>query len=944
MRNVSMGLICLVLCNSLVAGQVAEPELAIERVGDAGFELAAVTGETSTPLGFTAAAEIVATDAGSISGKLRWLRWTEDGVSHYALSRDGGRSWSERRRLDRQLQLKGRDVQAGEPMPRPSIPMPAAGRLFIVQGVIPWQGPMLRMMDQLGCEPLSYVHHHAYLTRCERPESAAVIAKQAFVERVEPFACSMRLAPELLRWIGAAETVPPAEQRINIVTVEPDRKQEIGRFARALGVDVAGEDSGGSLIDLTVDRDQLRSLACHDDFQYAERWHEPDFYMDNVRIDAGADWAELPGNGGYCGTGVRGEVLDSGFDTNHQEYASRFVLHGSNGLDTRHGTSVYGILFSGGVVDSQSKGLLPCATGIGGASSQVTCSGCSRFDYTEESQQVHQASFQSNSWGRGPGPDYGTTSHDMEEIIWRLDMAIVQAMNNEGKTNPQNVARDAWPKNIISVGGIHHQDTADPSDDWWCAYDCQTLHAGDQQGCTDDFYCEWTGSACVDDYSCGNIGPAEDGRIKPDLSYWFERIYTTATNLLTGQDLYTSTFGGTSAATPQVAGVLGLVLEHWADTSGGGVNDWGHSPSGATVFEKQPHAATLKALLINTAVQYPFSGAGHDMSRMHQGWGRPSIQSAIERSARSFVVDEEVALLTGQRQAWGVDVAAGQEELKVTLVYLDPPKTLATGGKELINDLDLRLVSPPDGQGEVTVYCGNAGLEASTESTALWTGPSGLAPHCDDPLIAAGRDTVNNVENVFVHEASQGSGVAEGEWTVEVSAFEVNADGNPNDLCLGIDIDPDDPDAGRLDCEAAGCTWDGTYGVCSDATVDVVFALVVTGAALPAPGESDGLMIDKQAGTLVLSWDPDCGGGIGYGIYRGDLAAGYASIAAEPGMCAVAGTTANLPLGSGAADFFLVVPNAAAAEGGYGADSAGIGRAPAVAACRSQQSLDDCVP
>jgi serine protease AprX len=111
---------------------------------------------------------------------------------------------------------------------------------------------------------------------------------------------------------------------------------------------------------------------------------------------------------------------------------------------------------------------------------------------------------------------------------------------------------------VISVGGVRHYNTLSTADDAWAFG--------------------------------GSTGPAADGRIKPDLNYWYDSIYTTTTN-----NGYTTSFGGTSAATPEVAGVLGLVVQLWSD------NVFGTNPAGTTVFERQPHASTIKALLINTA-------------------------------------------------------------------------------------------------------------------------------------------------------------------------------------------------------------------------------------------------------------------------------------------------------------------------------------------------------
>jgi hypothetical protein len=176
---------------------------------------------------------------------------------------------------------------------------------------------------------------------------------------------------------------------------------------------------------------------------------------------------------------------------------------------------------------------------------------------------------------------------------------------------------------------------------------------------------------------------------------------------------------------------------------------------------------------------------------------------------------------------------------------------------------------------------------------------------------------------------------------------EVDADANVVETCRDIDLDPNDPEAGRAACEAASCAWDGTLGLCSDGTFDVAFGLVVSGAteagASARPGVAETLTVSRNGdGTLQLTWTPDCGAGTLYAVYRGDLTLGYDSIVPEPGQCAVAGTTVTVPEGSGATDFFLVVPSDGTDEGSYGKDSSGSERAPATAACRPQGATDAC--
>ena len=289
----------------------------------------------------------------------------------------------------------------------------------------------------------------------------------------------------------------------------------------------------------------------------------------------------------------------------------------------------------------------------------------------------------------------------MDDIVWRLDIAIAQSQSNAGS---QDSRPQAWAKNVISVGGIRHRNTLATTDD------------------------AWAGGA--------SIGPAADGRLKPDVHYWYDSIFTTTTG-----NGYTTGFGGTSAATPEVAGVIGLMVQLWSE------NVWGTNPVGSTVFERQPHASTIKALLVNNGKQYAFSGTTHDLTRTHQGWGRPNVQIARARAARSFIVNEGTPLTVGQAVTYAVDVAAGETELKVTMVYPDPPGT-TSATLHRINDLSLKVTSPNN-----TVYHGNNGLAAGNVST-----PGGSP------------NTVDTVENVFL------TSPAAGRWTIEVRAAEINRD------------------------------------------------------------------------------------------------------------------------------------------------------------------------
>jgi hypothetical protein len=240
------------------------------------------------------------------------------------------------------------------------------------------------------------------------------------------------------------------------------------------------------------------------------------------------------------------------------------------------------------------------------------------------------------------------------------------------------------------------------------------------------------------------VGPAADGRVKPDLTFFYDSILTTdeePDGYVSGSD-YTPGFGGTSGATPMAAGTSGLIFQMWGD------DVWGTAPGPGSVFDERPHFSTLKALLVNTAEQYDWNTTNRDLTRFRQGWGRPNAQNAYDRAPLTSVIDETSVLRVMEKDAYAASVPAGQGALKVTLVYADRAGTTSSTVHR-INDVTLKVISPDGG----TAYWGNHGLESG-----VWSTPGGSA------------DTLNTVENVFVQNP------AEGDWTIEVEAVEVNMD------------------------------------------------------------------------------------------------------------------------------------------------------------------------
>jgi hypothetical protein len=351
------------------------------------------------------------------------------------------------------------------PPPADGLSLPAGGRLYIVQfrtvSLPEWRDAL----GETGVELLQFFPHNAHIVRTDRSLVPELLALD-FVERVEPYHPAYRLEAELQDWL---DTEPdgsgsePEEIRVRVVAFEwgPGGKARIAKAAGSMGARIAEYWPSGHILELWAGRDELRQLAAHDDVMWIDRWSPPEDDMDLVREDAGTDWVE--DNYGYCGQGVRGEVMDSGVQDDHPDFDG-IMFHGSYSYSS-HGTSTYGIVFGNGNRDgdgeAKATGHMPCedAQGIFADYDYLV----DRYAHTEElKESPYHASFQTNSWGNYRTTVYNSISHEMDDIIWQLDIAITQSQSNAGSRNSRP---QAWAKNIISVGGIRHYNTIDTSDD-----------------------------------------------------------------------------------------------------------------------------------------------------------------------------------------------------------------------------------------------------------------------------------------------------------------------------------------------------------------------------------------------------------------------------------------------------------------------------------------------
>ncbi|HED64184.1 MAG TPA: peptidase S8 [Planctomycetes bacterium] len=644
-----------------------------------------------------------------VPGKSSVIRtWTENGSTRYAIALDG-KHFAPSQKADYDLLLRFErfdPVKKAADVPSSLLATPA-NRLYVVQYITQGIEDYRDLVRAEGGTIHRFLANNANIVEMDR-DAVQAIRALPFVRSVSPFQPAFKLEEELVRSVQNGETGP---LRVNILTMERGGYAGVTNFIESAGGTIHEVTDRAYLMVATLDASLLPQLASRNDVAWIDRaFTEVQTDMDIARVFHGTDY--ISGLSGYSGQDMRVEVRDVGCSTQHQDMPN-FLLHGTV-TGTFHGTSTSGIVLGKGIGRAAATGCMPDAFLVIQDIDTPTPGG-SRYNASAEVQDPagpYRCVIQSNSVSNSRTLNYTSVSQNMDLILF--DFPRFSVCQSQSNANNQMSRPEAWAKNIIAVGGINHRGTVSKNDDFW-------------------------GGA--------SIGPAADGRIKPDLASFYDRIQTTD-----GLNGYTNNFGGTSGATPIVAGNLGYFYQMWSN------GDFGNPVPGTTPFENAPFNTTAKAVLINTAQQWTFSGTTSNLTRTHQGWGAPDLQYMWDHRAKTLIVDETDVLSLFDTTTYYVNVLAGSPELRATMVYRDLPGTTSST-LHRINDLDLIAIDPNG-----VVWKGNRGLDAGNYSL-----PGGK------------RNKIDTVENLFIQNP------AAGQWRIMVRAAEINGDSHEETPAVDAD-------------------------------------------------------------------------------------------------------------------------------------------------------------
>lgn len=372
--------------------------------------------------------------------------------------------------------------------------------------------------------------------------------------------------------------------------------------------------------------------------------------------------------------------------------------------------------------------------------------------------QLHQQAYDSgarvhnNSYGASFRNSYDPESREVDDRMYALrDYVVVWAAGNDGPYPSSLGGSGCVAKSTLTVGATCNQ--------------------------------PWTGQTTDpnDLTSFSSHGPTTDLRVKPDIvapgiddsaTEDQQAVFNSSdtVSLIDNNNCMKSVVPGTSFAAPTVAGGCLLARQYFADgywPTGGRTRDPSSEPIG-TGDSFNPTNSLTKAVVINsgrnlTGLYTASNGVGQaagPLPNYGQGWGRITLDDALYLTGddRKLIVLNDVPNgfdtipgdTLGQAQTasmehrridiFRIQGVTGNEDLRVTLCWSDPPASLAAASA-LVNNLDLVVVYDAALEEDKRYYCGNLAF-SNAYSQPLADGAVG--------------DRRNTTENVFIQSPLAG--------------------------------------------------------------------------------------------------------------------------------------------------------------------------------------------
>lgn len=445
---------------------------------------------------------------------------------------------------------------------------------------------------------------------------------------------------------------------------------------------------GSNIITLSVPENVIYMIANLPVVKWIELIPEPDVKDDNrgrsIHRASNLDTQTLTGRN-YTGEGIGVMVRDDGIVGPHIDFQGRIDNSLASGSGPTHGDGVAGIMAGAGNLD-------PTKRGMAAGSDVYVVNYVASFLDTPTTSLINDGTVNITNSSYTNGCNAGYTSTAVTADTQSNDLLSLLHVFSAGNSNGLNCGYGAgsqWGnitgghkqgKNVIATANVY--------------YYGELRHTS-------------------------SIGPAYDGRIKPDITAHGQG------QLSTDENNGYLTFGGTSGAAPGIAGVSAQLYQLYKDDNGG----------------QLPEAALIKATLLNTANDYGNTGPDFKF-----GWGVVNgLRAAMLLEDQRYLDDN---ITQGNENNHTIHVPANTVQVRF-MVYWNDPAATSGAATALVNDLDLKVTAPSNTEFLPWV------LDHTPDETLL------------DLPATHGEDHLNNVEQVLINNPEAG------DYTINISGFDI---------------------------------------------------------------------------------------------------------------------------------------------------------------------------
>lgn len=494
-----------------------------------------------------------------------------------------------------------------------------------------------------------------------------------------------KLTPELQAGHFEDHAIVGSDVKIELSCFE-DQLALVRQEAKILGALIL-EEIGENALVIQVPRDKLSAIyeipECYF-FRSVNPAGQPENLAGRINHRSNFLAADYASGLQYDGTGVNVMMQDDGQIGEHIDYKGRIDQSGCNNCSTDpnndHGDHVAGTIMGAGNIDPATKGM------AFGANLFVYGSSNNNYNLVPDLYTNEGVVITSKSYSDGCNAGYSNLARSLDEMTNDLNAIIhVFSAGNDGASDC-GYGPAGWgnitgghksAKNVIAVGNLNNYDNINSS---------------------------------------SSRGPAEDGRVKPDICAVGTSVYSTEPGNVYGVKT------GTSMSCPGVAGTIAQLYQAYRDLNGG----------------DNPTSGLIKAAVLNTG-----EDLGNPGPDFIYGWGRINARSAYELLRDDHYFRDTIT--QNENESFILNVPAATKELRVMLYWTDVEGS-TSAQFALVNDLNMFVVTPANDTLHPWVL----------DHTPTLASLSAVAER--------ERDSINNMEQVTLENPVAGS-------------YEINIDG-----------------------------------------------------------------------------------------------------------------------------------------------------------------------